>query len=627
MKLGRLKSLGVNELWQVPLCMPESLKDYRYALADFTQVYQMTGSKVLVKGCISCEPTTQWVQSKPTLNITLQDSNGYILSMKLFGDNRKLQESLSVGDEVYFSGISFVNGQYLNLRAAHLVDPHDIGKLVAEYKGKTGVITPQLTRKLINEHLNEALSVTAAKFREVLIDIESPRQLLKAKHLNLEEALFAIHHPKNEDEWLEAKTIVKRLAALYCVKSLKADVDNSQPEKVTPFTAFDFESLLPNIPFALTDEQREISLSLCQQLREGIRISAILNGDVGTGKTVTYGLLAAACVSAGGRVAIMLPSTNLAKQIHQEIMLYWPALSPILLTGESAEVDITHHKLIIGTSALLFRDVGHFDCVIIDEQQRFGLKQREQLISKHTHYLEVTATPIPRTQALIKFSNLTVYRLKKCHSEKVITTKMRLKSESSALMSECLDQINQGNKVLVVCPVKEGESEMQSVELVAKKWQKYAKGKVRLIHSGCTAKENEKALNHVKTGKANVLIATSIVEIGITIPKLTKAIIYHAERFGTITCHQIRGRLVRNGGVGQLDLYCPTLISDKSLERLSLLTRYDDGFELATQDMQLRGFGDIEGGSDAKQHGDTRSILVGEKVSFSDVEEILSALT
>ena len=138
---------------------------------------------------------------------------------------------------------------------------------------------------------------------------------------------------------------------------------------------------------------------------------------------------------------------------------------------------------------------------------------------------------------------------------------------------------------------------------------------------------NEKALNHVKTGKANVLIATSIVEIGITIPKLTKAIIYHAERFGTITCHQIRGRLVRNGGVGQLDLYCPTLISDKSLERLSLLTRYDDGFELATQDMQLRGFGDIEGGSDAKQHGDTRSILVGEKVSFSDVEEILSALT
>ena len=160
MKLGRLKSLGVNELWQVPLCMPESLKDYRYALADFTQVYQMTGSKVLVKGCISCEPTTQWVQSKPTLNITLQDSNGYILSMKLFGDNRKLQESLSVGDEVYFSGISFVNGQYLNLRAAHLVDPHDIGKLVAEYKGKTGVITPQLTRKLINEHLNEALSAS-----------------------------------------------------------------------------------------------------------------------------------------------------------------------------------------------------------------------------------------------------------------------------------------------------------------------------------------------------------------------------------------------------------------------------------------------------------------------------------
>lgn len=626
MKLGRLKSLGIEEPWQVALCIPEALKDYRAAITDFLSVYQMNGTKVLVKGQVCSEPVTQWVKSKPTLNIKLQDTNGYLLSIKLFGDTRKLQDILKQGEYVYFEGIAFSNGQFLNLRAAHYVPASEVGHYVTQYKGKSGVITPELTRKLVHELLPATLALTEEKLRTVLKGIETPRQLLQAKTLNLTQALTAIHKPMSEAEWVEAKLIVKRLAALYCAKTLTADVNTSQQALAPPFTQFDVDELVANIPFTLTDEQQAISDSLCKQLREGIRINAILNGDVGTGKTVTYGLLAAACATAGGRVAVMLPSTNLANQIHQEIAQYWPALSPILLTGESSDVDITHQKLIIGTSALLFREVGHFDCVIIDEQQRFGLQQREQLITPRTHCLEVTATPIPRTQALIKFSNLTVYRLKKCHSEKVITTKMRLKSESAVLMSECLEQINQGNKVLVVCPVKEGESEMQSVELVAKKWQKYAKGKVRLIHSGCTAKENEKALNDVKKGKANVLVATSIVEIGITIPKLTKAIIYHAERFGTITCHQIRGRLVRNGGVGQLDLYCPTSISDKSLERLSLLTRFDDGYELATQDMQLRGFGDLNGGADAKQHGDTRSILVGEKINFKDVEEILSVI-
>lgn len=626
MKLGRLKSLGVSEPWLVPLCCPAGINDYRHIMTDYEQVYKVSGQKVVVSGVLHKLPHSAWHNSTPTLTITLHDPQNLLLTIKLFGDMRELEASLVVGETYHFTGISFAAGPYLNLRAAELIDPSEVGTITPYYKGKSGVITPANTKKLIHKHLTETIALAEAKLRPMLVGIKSARKILKARSLNLTQSLYYLHFPDSVEQWDEARQVVKRLAALYCVRQLSDVSKSNEKPKVAALPNFDFEYLTSHIPFELTDEQRYISHQLCEQVKSGNLIRAILTGDVGTGKTVTYGLVAAACVASGGRAAIMLPSLTLAKQIFDEVMQYWPQSNPSFVTGDTGNVDNSPKQFYIGTSALLHRELGRLDLLIIDEQQRFGLKQREQLVAVDTHCIEVTATPIPRTQALINFGNIDLYRLTKCHSKKTITTKLRLKSEGAVLMAECLEQIALNNKVLVVCPVKEGETELITVEEVAKKWKKYAKNKVRYIHSGCDKAHNEESLEDVKTGKANILIATSIVEIGITIPNLTKVIIYHAERFSAISAHQIRGRLVRNGGQGQLDLYCPKPISDKSLARLQLVTKYTDGFELAEQDMFLRGFGDIGGKLDSKQHGDTESILIGEKIDLKDVEEILTEL-
>lgn len=627
MNIEALTEVGVVEPWQVAMCCPTMLEDYRVVNTNFADVYQQNGQKVVISGTLSSLPQFEWVRGKGVLTIKLLDNNNYLLTIKIFGDTRKLQDKINtVGDSYFFQGISFANGQYLNLRAAKDIDSYYAYRLCPIYKGKRGKISNEQVRKEVHRLLPNTIAMTEKKLRRVFEGQNNIRKILKAKNLNLRDALRELHYPTSIDAWNEAKTIIKRIAALSCIRGINKS-KSLETVKTTPFINFSIPELMKTIPFPLTDEQNAIVEDISHCFKAGNRIKGALIGDVGTGKTVVYGMCAAALVSAGGRVAIMLPSQTLATQIHEELSSYWPQLNAKLITNETEASNLEGVKLLIGTSALLHRNVGQLDMVIVDEQQRFGLEQREQLVNDKAHYIEVTATPIPRTQALLKYSNDTkVFRLTKTHCEKVIITKLRLKTESNLLMQECLNEIEAGNKILVVCPTKDNSDNFASVEDVYIKWNKFARNKVRYVHSGKGIEHNNKAMSDVKSGKAQVLIATTMIEIGVTIPKLTKTVVYHAERFGTITCHQIRGRLVRHGGHGQLDLYCPTEISDQSLQRLLLLTKFDDGFELATQDMYLRGFGDLSKSHKLSQSGETKSILIGETINIDDIEDILSLL-
>lgn len=627
MNIEALIDVGVKEPWQVAMCCPTMLEDYRTVNTNFADVYQQNGQKVVISGALSTIPQFEWVRGKGVLTIKLLDNNNYLLTIKLFGDTRELQDKINtVGNSYFFQGISFANGQYLNLRAAKHIDSDCAYKLCPIYKGKRGKVSSEQVRSEVQRLLPNTISLTEKKIRRVIEGQNNIRQILKAKKLNLRDTLRELHYPTSIDAWNEAKTIIKRIAALSCIRGINKSTSR-ETVKTTPFINFSIPELTKTIPFPLTDEQTAIVEDISYCIKVGNRIKGALIGDVGTGKTVVYGICAAALVSAGGRVAIMLPSQTLATQIHEELSCYWPQLNAELITNETEALNLECVQLLIGTSALLHRKVGQLDMVIVDEQQRFGLEQREQLVNDNAHYIEVTATPIPRTQALLKYGNDTkVFRLTKTHCEKVITTKLRLKTESNLLMQECLNEIEAGNKILVVCPTKDSSDNFASVEDVYIKWNKFARNKVRYVHSGKDVEHNNKAMSDVKSGKAQVLIATTMVEIGVTIPKLTKTVVYHAERFGTISCHQIRGRLVRHGGYAQLDLYCPTEISDRSLQRLLLLTKFDDGFELATQDMILRGFGDISKSHKLSQSGETKSILIGETINVDDIEDILSLL-
>jgi ATP-dependent DNA helicase RecG len=289
---------------------------------------------------------------------------------------------------------------------------------------------------------------------------------------------------------------------------------------------------------------------------------------------------------------------------------------------------------LIGTSALLHRELGDkgFDYVVVDEEQKLSVDFKFKLMKPTSHQLIASATPIPRTTALAEHGGVEILRLKQCHVKKNIITKIIEKKENKALMNDVMGIVKRGGKVLVVCPKREDDeqssSELISADDVAKKFENFAPGLVRLSHGGMSSEDNQQALEDVKNGVARILISTTVVEVGINIPDLWCVVVVHPERMGLSTLHQIRGRVIRKGEnnhVGYCYLYCPTDISEKSRERLIIMENERDGFEIAKQDMLMRGIGDVST-KGKSQHGASDALCIGKKVDVAIIEEVLQKL-
>jgi ATP-dependent DNA helicase RecG len=287
-------------------------------------------------------------------------------------------------------------------------------------------------------------------------------------------------------------------------------------------------------------------------------------------------------------------------------------------------------QIVIGTTALLHREGVKPRLVIVDEQHKFSREQREQMVGHGVHLLEVSATCIPRSQALVQYGVMSVSRLNGCHVNKTIHTKVWTNNERHGLFNSIKQTVASGHKVLVIYPKRgEGDDEdggLQSVERAAASWDRVFPNQIRVAHGGRTADENDAAIKDVSAGRACILISTTVIEVGITIPRLRHAIVVHAERFGLTTLHQLRGRLCRDGGTGHFDLYLPSPCKKDVFDRLSILEKTADGFEVAEMDMRLRGFGDLSANSD-KQTGDGASFLIGRNVSVDMLEKAVTALS
>ena len=326
----------------------------------------------------------------------------------------------------------------------------------------------------------------------------------------------------------------------------------------------------------------------------------------------------------------MLPSEPVAKQVLMELRELIPFTASALVTGDSKEADFAKYNLLVGTTALLHRKLGgHIDLSIIDEQHKSSVSQREVLATPQTHTLEVSATPMPRSMALATYGAVEVLTLKHAHTPKEITTRIVRIDQADWLFNEVKDTVRRGAKVLIVCPRRSDlnakDKTTFSAETIANAMHSHFPGRVRMVHSEQTAQESEASLTDIKEGRAAILVATTRVEVGITIPELRHVILYGAERFGLTTSHQIRGRLARiaprDGGVnwGKCDLFLPNdKVNDKTLQRLQILVDSNDGFEISEKDMLLRGVGDIEASKD-RQHGRTASLIKNVKLPHESI--------
>lgn len=528
-----------------------------------------------------------------------------------------LDRTISKDDWLLCTGpVRFFHGRRLQPREFVNLGPEEEGtgegRVLAVYPSTEG-LSVRLLRALVQQHLDALLP---------LVQEPLPAWVLEAAAVPpLPDALRLVHRPPSVAEALRGRD---RLAfeELLCVQVLHRKA-NQVARAARGGRAFENRKELTSrlraaLPYTLTHAQVRAIREIVHDMESPRRMHRLLQGDVGAGKTVVALFSALLAMENGAQVALMAPTELLAEQHARSIatLLAPLGITPVLLTGRLAARDkraaltlLASHEpvLAIGTHALLQDDVTFADLglVIIDEQHRFGVDQRAVLGAKGEapDVLLMSATPIPRSLALTMYGDLDVSVLdERPPGRQPVTTVVRPESARSKVFDFANAQLDAGRQAYVVYPLIE-TSEKIDLKAATVMYDALVAGplasrRVALLHGRLPADERDAIMRRFRDGELDVLVATTVIEVGIDVGNATVMIIEHPERFGLSQLHQLRGRV----GRGAEQSYCILLgdVGTEAAERLGMFAATEDGFEIARADLQLRGMGDLFG---ARQHG------------------------
>ena len=450
-----------------------------------------------------------------------------------------------------------------------------------------------------------------------------PENIIRRQKLvSRSEAVKFLHAPKTHEEISRGR---ERLAFEELFEMILAAQFNKQEQtRLTgwkiPFNKSVVKNFVDQLPFPLTNAQRRAAWQILQDLESDHPMNRLLQGDVGSGKTVVAGLVAAEVAKAGFQTAIMAPTEILAQQHAKTLdeLLSPFGVSVALLTGHvkgaarsqlldnlaSGNIDV-----VVGTHALIQEKVAYHKLgfAVIDEQHRFGVKQRQALLEKSDfmpHLLSMTATPIPRSLALTLYGELDISILDELPSgRQPIQTKIWSPASAPKLYESIENELAKGRQAYVICPLIDDnpDNDKKSVEAEYNKLSKtiFSHRRVGLLHGKLPAEEKAEVMQKFADGELDILVSTTVVEVGVNVPNATVMLIENADNFGLSQLHQLRGRV----GRGKHQSFCHLMMSghDKPSQRLREIEKSQDGFYLAEVDLKLRGPGEIYG---KMQHGD-----------------------
>ncbi len=545
----------------------------------------------------------------------IQDKTGSIKA--LWFNQRFLINTIKKGQQASLSGKIKLGpkGHYLSSPSYEIIRPalhqnpsegltHTAG-LIPVYPETAGI-----TSRVIRYALKMSLSVIQ-QMQEYL-----PREIIKNQNsILLKTALKEIHFPKNKKSAEKARQrlsfdelFLMQLSAIYQKRLLQ-----TQKAKSIPFDKNLIQGFVQKLPFKLTNSQKVATWDILQDITKSIPMNRLLNGDVGSGKTIVAAIAALEAARTGSQVALMAPTEILTQQHFKEFskLLKKFKLKIDILTG-SKKTFSDNTDIVIGTHALIQKTVSFRDLalVIVDEQHRFGVQQRAALQqgilkikdkTKKTipHFLTLTATPIPRTLTLTIYGDLDISLLKEMpKGRQKIITEIVVPTNRKKTYKFIRDQIKKGRQAFVICPLIE-ESEKLEVKSVTQEYEKLTKEifpdlKIAMLHGKMKPKEKEQIMTNFKNKKTDILVSTSVVEVGIDIPNATVMMIEGADRFGLAQLHQFRGRV----GRGEHQSYCFLLTNSSAKStnsRLKVLVKCENGFELAEKDLKIRGPGELYG--------------------------------
>ncbi len=379
---------------------------------------------------------------------------------------------------------------------------------------------------------------------------------------------------------------------------------------------------LDSLPFIPTSDQLKAMKDIYEDLQRPIAARRVVVGDVGSGKSLV--MFAAAMMNYPKRTILMAPTTILADQLYTEAKrLLPPSIKIALISSESSEENLEEYDFLIGTHALLYKNLPKACVVMVDEQHRFGTEQRNRLKKLveneegSPHFFQFSATPIPRTKAMMQSALVDFSFIKQTPFTKDVTTKVIGKKDFKELLAHITQEIKEDRQVLVVYPLVEKSDNFRykSLEEAASFWQKHFDG-VFVTHG--KDKEKEEILRRFKE-EGSILLATTVVEVGISLPRLSTVVVVGAEHLGLATLHQLRGRVSRTGLKG----YCFLYTNDENNERLQEFAKITSGFEIAELDLKYRKSGDILSGKEQSGKSFRWLSLAEDQKIVEEVQKIL----
>jgi ATP-dependent DNA helicase RecG len=524
-------------------------------------------------------------------------------------------EFIVFGKPGVFNGV--INIIHPEIEASEKAAQRISSALQAQYSTTEKLKNQFVTSKTISKLAGNLLKQIKFRIPETL-----PQYIVSGYHLmELHDALHKIHFPSNPVEIEKSRYRLKFEELFY----IELNLLRFKTNRTRKYKGFVFSSVgnffnnfyYNNLPFSLTEAQKKVMKEIRRDLGSGKQMNRLLQGDVGSGKTLVALMSMLIATDNGYQACLMAPTEILASQHYETIckMVQGLGIKVSLLTGSSKRslrktidesLQDSSLNILIGTHALIEENVrfSNLGLVIIDEQHRFGVAQRARLWEKNLnppHVLVMTATPIPRTLAMTLYGDLDVSIIDELPPGRIPVKTMHFTdSERNKVFGFIRGQIDEGRQIFIVYPLIQ-ESEKMDYKNLEDGWDTISrvftapKYCISIVHGKMTPAEKEASMRLFKDGYAHILVATTVIEVGVDIPNATVMIIESAERFGLSQLHQLRGRVGRGADQSYCILMTADKLSKEAATRIEVMIRTSDGFEIAETDLQLRGPGDIEG--------------------------------
>ena len=610
--LTLLQKLGINTLGDLITFFPRNYEDR----SKPKKIYELVdGEEALIDVvCASQMNETRFARNKVMLKMLVRDDTGDCVLT--WFNQTYLKNKFKVGERYQFYGK--VNIKYGRIEMARPVFDKEglnknTGKIIPIYP-----LTYKLSQNKLRSIIENGLKLTLGKLDETI-----PDYILKEYNLeDINTATRQIHFPSNFDEYSRARrrfVFEELLTVQLALLSLKSRYD-----KETDGIQFDknvkMSDVINSLPFRLTRAQLKVLEEIDNDMENNKPMNRLLQGDVGSGKTIVSIISAYKAAKSGYQSAIMAPTAILAEQHMQEfskVLEKFGIKCELLLGGmrakkrrevleqlKNGEIDV-----LIGTHALIVDDVEFkkLGLVVTDEQHRFGVRQRANIVSKglNPDVLVMTATPIPRTLALILYGDLDISIIDELPpNRKKIETYPVTKNYERRVEEFIRANVAKGRQAYIVCPLVEDNEEFENYKSVVELAEKYQNDvfpeyQVAYLHGKMKQKEKDDIMQRFKEGEIQILVSTTVIEVGVNVPNANIMVVQNAEHFGLAQLHQLRGRV----GRGEYQSYCILIYEGNSRttrERMKIMKDTDNGFIVAEKDLELRGSGEFFG---TRQHG------------------------